>query len=37
MKGNTSRKGLVIYRGKDVVGKKSTVTAVPWWYLQIFL
>ncbi len=33
LKGNTSKKGFVIYRGKDVVGRKSTVTAVPWWYL----
>ncbi|MDL1962307.1 MAG: ATP-binding protein [Deltaproteobacteria bacterium] len=33
LKGNTSKKGFVIYRGKDVVGKKSTVTGVPWWYL----
>ena len=32
LKGNTSKKGFVIYRGKDVVGKKSTVIAVPWWY-----
>jgi len=29
----TAIKGFVIYRGKDVVGKKSTVTGVPWWYL----
>jgi len=33
LKGNTSKKEFVIYRGKDVVGKKSTVTAIPWWYL----
>jgi hypothetical protein len=33
LKGNTSERGLVIYRGEDVVGKKSAVSVVPWWNL----
>ncbi len=33
LKGNTSEKGLVIYRGEDVIGKKSAVSVVPWWNL----
>jgi predicted AAA+ superfamily ATPase len=32
LKNNTSEKGFVIYRGEGVIGKKSTVTVIPWWY-----
>ena len=33
LKGNASQRGFVIYRGDHLVGKNSTVTAIPWWYL----
>lgn len=33
LKGNSSEKGYVIYRGEDIVGKKSAVSFIPWWYL----
>lgn len=33
LKGNTSKKGYVIYRGKEIVGRKSEVTFTPWWNL----
>ncbi len=32
-KGNTSKNGLIVYRGEDIIGKKSAVTATPWWLL----
>ncbi|MBU0987141.1 MAG: ATP-binding protein, partial [Proteobacteria bacterium] len=32
-KGNTADKGYVVYRGQDIVGKKSAVSFVPWWCL----
>jgi len=25
--------GLVIYRGEDVIGKRSAVSVIPWWDL----
>ncbi len=33
LKNNTSEKGLVIYRGEEVIGKKSPVSVIPWWDL----
>ncbi len=33
LKNNTSEKGFVIYRGEDVIGKRSAVSVIPWWYL----
>jgi len=33
LKNNTSEKGLVIYRGESVIGKRSAVGVIPWWYL----
>jgi len=32
LKNNTSEKGFVIYRGEGTIGKKSTVSVIPWWY-----
>lgn len=31
--GNTAERGIVIYRGDTVVGKKSAVTVTPWWFM----
>ena len=31
--GNTMEKGLVVYNGKDTIGKKEDITVVPWWRL----
>ncbi|HMB20792.1 MAG TPA: ATP-binding protein [Spirochaetota bacterium] len=31
--GNTMEKGLVVYNGKDTIGKKEDITIVPWWRL----
>jgi predicted AAA+ superfamily ATPase len=31
LKGNTARKGYVIYRGDQIVGKRSDVSITPWW------
>lgn len=28
---NTSEKGLVVYRGEDMVGKRSDISVIPWW------
>ena len=33
LQGNSSEKGIVIYRGGTVVGKKSAVTVTPWWFV----
>jgi predicted AAA+ superfamily ATPase len=33
LKGNTSERGLVVYRGEDSVGKRSAVIVIPWWHL----
>lgn len=33
LKGNESERGLVVYRGGDVIGKKSSITITPWWLL----
>jgi hypothetical protein len=33
LKNNTSEKGFVIYRGEEVIGKKSAVSVIPWWDL----
>ncbi len=33
LKNNTSEKGLVIYRGEDIIGKRSAVRVIPWWDL----
>jgi hypothetical protein len=33
LKNNTSEKGLVIYRGENVIGKRSVVSVIPWWHL----
>jgi uncharacterized protein len=33
LKNNTSEKGFVIYRGEEVIGKRSAVSVIPWWDL----
>jgi predicted AAA+ superfamily ATPase len=33
LKNNTSEKGFVIYRGEEIIGKRSAVSVVPWWNL----
>jgi hypothetical protein len=33
LKNNTSEKGFVIYRGEEVIGKRSAVRVIPWWDL----
>jgi predicted AAA+ superfamily ATPase len=33
LKGNTSERGLIVYRGEDSVGKRSAVSVIPWWHL----
>ena len=33
LKGNSSKRGYVIYRGNEVVGKRSDVSFAPWWTL----
>jgi len=33
LKNNTSEKGFVIYRGEEVIGKRSDVSVIPWWNL----
>lgn len=33
LKDNTSEKGFVIYRGEEVIGKRSAVSVIPWWDL----
>jgi len=33
LKNNTADKGFVIYRGEEVIGKRSAVSVIPWWDL----
>jgi hypothetical protein len=33
LKNNTSEKGFVVYRGEEVIGKRSAVSVIPWWDL----
>lgn len=33
LKNNTSEKGFVIYRGEEIIGKRSAVSVIPWWNL----
>ena len=33
LEGNDAEKGLVLYRGENIVGKGQNVTVVPWWDL----
>jgi predicted AAA+ superfamily ATPase len=33
LKNNPSEKGFVIYRGEEVIGKRSAVSVIPWWNL----
>ena len=33
LKNNTADKGFFIYRGEEVIGKRSAVSVIPWWDL----
>ena len=33
LKNNTAEEGFVIYRGEEIIGKRSAVSVIPWWDL----